>query len=415
MNDNEKAPSVLRSCVNVFNKVAKYTTASLAAAFTVAALTVSSVYTFGNDLNVGTESFRDYGERIEMPKDIMADVPNTDVIRVYDEGVSGYLYKVGQYTNWEVHSAISDADYDAKVEAQDKDATAGILTRAGIWITTGIPSFIKNSVTVKDQHFSEHPLNAYALTLPNEAVCHINAPKRIEDMADFAYLMTGIYPGYMTQYQGVETIDLRTPVMLHEASHCNNYPDARSLHDLYSPVYTLKGEASADSEMYATLNKHFNDTSFSDYWYHVRAVSALSKPWSFGASHSTSPIAKSPLNDGKEFSEEDIYAAYVHLNVLIKDMQADIHPYFGFFPSTGQDIYFLDTYVKVYQILNSGKFDITDAARRAGELYLDGVQYLVPDVKNIDHSKIPLDIERKVAPKEPESLVDKGLKVLGLS
>lgn len=413
MTEENKAPSVLRSCVNVFNKVAKYTAASLAAAFTVAALTVSSVYTIGKDL--GTDSFREYGERIEMPQDIIDDVPNSDVIRVYDDGLGGYLYKVGQYTNWSVSDAIAEADVAAKIEAQDKEATSSILTRAGIWITTGIPSLIKYSVTVKDEHFSEHPLNAYALKLPSEDACHINAPKRVEDMADFAYLMTGIYPEYMRQYQGVETIDLRTPVMLHEASHCNNYPDARSLHDLYSPVYTLKGETSADSEMYKTLNKHFNDTSFSDYWYHVRAVSALSRPWSFGASHSTSPIAKSPLNDGKEFAEEDIYAAYVHLNVLIKDMQADIHPYFGFFPTTGQDIYFLDTYIKVYQILNSGKFDITDAARRAGEVYLEGVQYLVPDVKNIDHDQIPLDIERKVAPEKPKSILDKGLDALGLS
>lgn len=402
MIEKEKAGSVVKAIKGACRKTVKYTGITLGSAFAAAALTVGATYKMG----LGTETYEEYGEREGVPTEIVQNTKDLDTVRVYEKNTAGYLYKVGQYTAMDMMFAEQRLGEDASW--LKKTWTQGV---------TGAHSLLVNASYHYDAHFNQHPLGANALrgNWTPDGNCYINAPGEFEDMAVFAYYMTGIHPGYLTDLQGKKDIDPKIPVMIHEVSHCVDFPEPRSIHDVYAPTSVLGGEVAADDDAHKAMIEYFKNADASEDWYHIRAVSALSHPLGFGASHSTSPLVQSPLNDGHEYSKEEIYAAYVYLNLLVKDLQADIHPYFGLHPMAGQDIYFLDTYVKLYQILNGNEYELKGAEKRAAQLYLDGVQHLVPAVKELDHSKIPLKT-KKVAP-EPvndESWVTQGLNYIGL-
>ena len=383
----QKVRNSLDRAKAITNKTAKWTVGSLAGIFMASALTTGALYKFGED--IGTESYRDYAERNGMPMQIVDQSPVADEIRVFKDGTAGWLYKAGLFTEMEIDQAVAASG-----------AEEGSFKSYWVMAASGSHSLVKNLSVQYNQHFNGHALGAYAMPgmwTPDKQ-CYIHPPGEIADLAELTYQITGIHPALMPQLQGIDDVDPKVPIMIHEASHCsNNMP--RSIFDLYSPANTLKGEALSDSDIFSIFEEHYKVSIFPELWYHARAVSALSHPLQFGASHSTSALTNSPLNDDKNYSTEDIYAAYVHLNLLIKDMQSEIHPYFGLTEETGKDIYFLDTYVKVYYILNND-FDITDAARRAGELYMQGVEYLVPDVKNVDLSKVPVT-KKPIEKEEP--------------
>ena len=105
MLDNQKAKSTLKSIKNIFKKAAKYTAMTATAAFAAVALTVSSVYNFGEGL--ATDSYRDYGASIGITEQAINKSPVADQIRVYGDGVATYLFKVGQMTAMETNYYVN--------------------------------------------------------------------------------------------------------------------------------------------------------------------------------------------------------------------------------------------------------------------------------------------------------------------
>ena len=388
MLDNQKAKSTLKSIKNIFKKTAKYTAMTATAAFAAVALTVSSVYNFGEGL--ATDSYRDYGASIGITEQAINKSPVADQIRVYGDGVATYLFKVGQMTAMETNYYVE--------KENEKDDTFG---RAWTAATTAPHAMLKYLSLVKDRHFNQHPLNAYARPDYREgATCYINPPGDMT-LLEFTSMFTGIHQGDLTDLHGVTDIDPKIPVMLHEASHCSNNPP-RSIIEYYMESFTLQGESRSDNHTIEAIEEYYKDSNMPELLFNIRAVAPLSSPFGVDAVHSTTPLMNSPLLD--EYSKEDVYAAYVHINELIKSKQTFYHPQFD-------GPYFFSTYLAVNDILNSDA-DITEATRRAGELYMEGVEYLVPAVRALDLGQAT---QQKPAPQQEEpSMVTKVQNWLGL-
>jgi hypothetical protein len=94
----------------------------------------------------------------------------------------------------------------------------------------------------------------------------------------------------------------------------------------------------------------------------------------------------------------------VHLNELVKSKQKYYHPQFD-------GPYFFSTYLAVNDIINSDA-DITETTRRAGELYMAGVEYLVPAVRALDLGQATQ--QKPASQQEEQGVVKKVQNWLGL-
>ena len=166
--------------------------------------------------------------------------------------------------------------------------------------------------------------------------------------------------------------------------------------------FTLQGESRSDNHTIEAIEEYYKDSNMPELLFNIRAVAPLSSPFGVDAVHSTTPLMNSPLLD--EYSKEDVYAAYVHINELIKSKQTFYHPQFD-------GPYFFSTYLAVNDILNSDA-DITEATRRAGELYMEGVEYLVPAVRALDLGQATQ--QKPASQQEEPSMVTKVQNWLGL-
>jgi hypothetical protein len=388
MLDKSKAASAVKSARNIFNKVAKYSAMTAVAAFTAVALSVSSIYNFGEGL--ATDTYRDYGASIGITEQAIEQSPIPDQIRVYDDGVATYLFKVGQMTAMETNYYVE--------KENEKDDTFG---RAWTAATTAPIALIKYMSLVKDQHFNQHPLNAYAWPNYQEgATCYINPPGDMT-LLEFTSMFTGIHQNDLTDLHGVTDIDPKIPVMLHEASHCSNNPP-QSIIEYYMKSFTLQGESRADNDAIQAIEDYYEGSIMPELLFNIRAIAPLSSPFGVDAVHSTTPLMNSPLLD--DYSKEDVYAAYVHLNELVKSKQKYYHPQFD-------GPYFFSTYLAVNDIINSDA-DITETTRRAGELYMAGVEYLVPAVRALDLGQATQ--QKPASQQEEQGVVKKVQNWLGL-
>tara|TARA_R110002111_G_scaffold169908_2_gene235722 strand:+ start:364 stop:1587 length:1224 start_codon:yes stop_codon:yes gene_type:complete len=358
------AKNALKGVKKTFNKAAKWTATTAIAATAVLGLATASVYGLGQDL--ATDSYQDYANANGIPQAIVDHSPVKDKIRVYKNDISTYFYKVGQMTAYETSYQLA---VDESKEEIEEGASFGRAWRTAYY---GITNWADNmaSITVKNQH----PLGAYSLTLPGSDTCYLNPP---DDMTlpEFVSQFTSIHPDNLLDLESLKEINPKIPVMIHEASHCSSNPPI-SFMDSFMASYTLQGEARADSDAAEMINKHFKDSIMPEIFYNIRAVAPLRSPYSVGASHATAPLIDSPLNDGEKFSREDVYAAYIHLNELVKARTLNYKPL-----ADDEIPYWLATYIVIkFDILNDKNLDVTRATHRAAELYVEGVEYLVPDL-----------------------------------
>mgnify|MGYP003624630088 CR=1 FL=1 len=386
MLDKSTAKTALRSIKNIFKKAAKYTAITAISAFTAVALSVSSVYSFGESM--ATESYRDYGASIGITQQAINQSPVADQIRVYGDGTAAYLFKVGQMTALETNYRIDNEN--------DEDDTLG---RAWTAVTVAPHTLVKYMSAVKDQHYNQHPLNAYAWPDYREgATCYINPPGDMT-LLEFTSMFTGIHGSDLADLHGVKDIDPKIPVMLHEASHCSNNPP-RTMIEYYMKSFKLQGESRGDNDTIKAIETYYADSIMPELLHNIRAVAPLASPYGVDAIHATTPLMKTPLLD--EYAKEDVYAAYVHLNELVKSKQTYYHPQYD-------GPYFFSTYLAINDIINSDA-DITDATRRAGQLYMEGIEYLVPAVRELDLAQTT-----QQRPKQEEaSIVHKMQGWLGL-
>jgi hypothetical protein len=356
------AKNALKGFKKVFNSAAKWTSKTAIAATAVLGIATVSIYNLGE--NLATDSYQDYANENGIPQAFVDHSPVKDNIRVYKNDTSTYFFKVGQNTAYETGYRLAVDEANGDIE---EGASFGRAWRAAYY---GTASWVQNmsSVTVENQH----PLNAYALRIPGDETCYINPPGEMT-LPEFASLFTGIHPDNLLDLDSAKEISPKIPVMIHEASHCsNNQP--LSIIDAFMASYTLQGEARSDSDASLLINEHFKDSIMPELLYNIRAVAPLRSPFGVGASHATAPLIDSPLNDGEKFSREDVYAAYIHLNELVKARSLAYRP-------DMHGPYWLATYAVIKgSILKDDSLDITRATRRAAELYVEGVEYLVPEL-----------------------------------
>jgi hypothetical protein len=356
------AKNALKSFKGVFNTAARWSAKTAIAVTAVLGLTTVSIYNFGE--NLATDSYQDYANENGIPQAIVDHSPVKDNIRVYKNDTSTYFFKVGQNTAYETGYRLAVDEANEEIE---EGASFGRAWRAAFY---GVTSWAQYMSSVQVENL--HPLNAYALKIPGDDKCYINPPGEMT-LPEFVNLFTSIHPDNLLDLDGAKEIDPKIPVMIHEASHCSNNPPL-SIIDAFMASYRLQGEARSDSDASVLINEHFKDSIMPELLYNIRAVAPLVSPFGVDAIHATTPLIDSPLNDGEEFSREDVYAAYIHLNELVKARSL------GYNPAAHGPYWFASYAVIKGVILEDDKLDITRATRRAAELYVEGVEYLVPEL-----------------------------------
>lgn len=356
----------------------------LAGAFVLAlGLTTAGVYKYGEEL--ATDSFSEYSQKNGIPQEVVDYFPNNDKIRVYENNKWTHFYQVGQWTDYEVQARI---DQDIRMGHLPED---GGLSTTWKKISYGAHAWAKYMATTDVENV--HPLGAYALRLPTQDSCYIN-PAGDMTLSEFTSMFTGIHSDDLLTLDNDNEIDPKIPVMIHEAAHCATNTPPMSIIEAYMESHRLLGEAESDQEAYDLVEKHFEGTIMPELLQHIRAVAPLTSPFGVDAIHASTPLVDSPMNEGKEFSRADVYAAYVHLNEIVKEKTKGYHPMF-------HGPYWYPTYVVIKEdILKDPNIDITDATRHAAELYVKGIEYLVPALNP------EMQQQQNAKPQEQKDLVD---------